>query len=386
MRLSFFILILIIAKVLEGQPTLPGADRSDIYLSKLKGKKIAITCNHTSMVGSQHLVDFLIANRIEVVKIFAPEHGFRGEADAGAKVKSEFDKKTNISIKSLYGKNLKPSKEDLKGVDIMLFDIQDVGVRFYTYISTLQYVLEACADANIPIIVFDRPNPNGHYIDGPVLDKKVRSFVGMQSVPIVYGMTIGEYAKMLVGEKWLGTKKNPKLDVIPCLNYSHNSRVVLSIPPSPNLKSSQAIALYPSLCLFEGTDISVGRGTETPFELYGSSFLDKSIMQDSFLPVSRKGASSPPYMNQWCYGERLSSAKVANKCDLSYLLKAYKYWNKDKKEFFLPTLFFDNLAGNSALRLQIINGKSEQEIRASWNSDLEKFKRIRRKYLMYADF
>ena len=243
MRLSFFILSLFIFQLLESQTIQSGAERSDLYLSKLKGKKIAITCNHTSIVNGQHLVDFLITNDIKIIKIFSPEHGFRGEADAGAKVKSEVDKKTNISIKSLYGKNLKPTKDDLKGVDFMLFDIQDVGVRFYTYISTLEYVMEACGDAGIPVIVLDRPNPNGHYIDGPVLDKKVKSFVGMQSVPIVYGMTMGEYSQTLVGEKWLTSKRTPKLEVIPCLNYTHNSRVTLSISPSPNLKSCQAIAL-----------------------------------------------------------------------------------------------------------------------------------------------
>jgi uncharacterized protein YbbC (DUF1343 family) len=338
------------------------------------------------MVRDQHLVDFLMSNNVQVVKIFAPEHGFRGEADAGAKVKSEVDRKTNISIKSLYGKNLKPSREDLKGVDMMLFDIQDVGVRFYTYISTLQYVMEACGDANIPVIVLDRPNPNGHYIDGPVLDKKVKSFVGMQSVPIVYGMTIGEYAQMLIGEKLLSTKKNPKLEVISCLNYHHKSLVNLSIPPSPNLKSSQAIALYPSLCLFEGTEISVGRGTETPFELFGAPYLDKTSMKDSFFPISRKGASVPPYMNQWCFGEQLSNVNVEGKLDLSYILKAYQNWTKNKKEFFLASLFFDNLAGNNTLRWQIINGKSESEIQASWMSNIEKFKKIRKKYLLYTDF
>lgn len=383
MRLSFFALFLCIYLLAEGQTIIPGADRSQLYLPKLKGKKIAITCNHTSIVGNQHLVDFLITNEIKIVKIFAPEHGFRGEADAGAKIKSEIDTKTGIRIKSLYGKNLKPSREDLKNIDIMLFDIQDVGVRFYTYISTLQYVMEACADANIPVIVLDRPNPNGHYIDGPVLDMKFKSFVGMQPIPVVYGMTIGEYAKMLVGENWLQTKSKVKLEVVPCLNYQHDSKVVLSIPPSPNLKSSQAIALYPSLCLFEGTGVSVGRGTETPFECFGSPFLNKQVLKDSFIPMSRKGASSPPYLNQWCFGEQLSEIKVVEKFDLSYILKAYQHWTKDKKEFFLPSLFFDNLAGNATLRWQIINGKTENEIRESWYSDIAKFKKIRVKYLIY---
>lgn len=383
MRLSFFLFFALIFQLVHSQSLLSGADRGDAYLSKLKGKKLAIICNQTSVVGNQHLVDFLLSQGIDVVKIFAPEHGFRGEADAGAKVKSEIDAKTKIRIKSLYGKNLKPTAVDLKGVDIMLFDIQDVGVRFYTYISTLQYVMEACADAQIPIIVLDRPNPNRHYIDGPVLDKKYTSFVGMQPVPVVYGMTIGEYAQMLVGEQWLNTKNTPQLEVISCLNYSPTSIVELKIPPSPNLKSTNAIGHYPSLCFFEGTEISVGRGTEFPFECYGSPYQDRHYMKDSFRPISRKGASSPPYMNQQCYGENLRKMKPQDSINLSFLIKAYKYWTKDKKDFFLSSLFFDNLAGNATLRWQIINGKSESEIRASWKMDIDKFKAVRKKYLIY---
>ncbi len=386
MRLSFFLFFTLVFQLVHSQSLLSGADRGDVYLSKLKGKKLAITCNQTSVVGNQHLVDYLMSQGIEVVKIFAPEHGFRGEADAGAKVKSEIDAKTKIRIKSLYGKNLKPTEGDLKGVDIMLFDIQDVGVRFYTYISTLQYVMEACADAQIPIIVLDRPNPNRHYIDGPVLDKKYTSFVGMQPVPVVYGMTIGEYARMLVGEQWLNTKNTPQLEVISCLNYSPTSIVELKIPPSPNLKSTNAIRHYPSLCFFEGTEISVGRGTEFPFECYGSPYQDRRYMKDSFRPISRKGASSPTYMNQTCYGENLMNVEPESRINLSFLMKAYKYWTKDKKYFFLSSLFFDNLAGNATLRWQIINGKSEAEIKASWTSDIIKFKKIRKKYLLYADF
>jgi uncharacterized protein YbbC (DUF1343 family) len=386
MRLSFFLFFALLFQLVHSQSLLSGADRGDVYLSKLKGKKLAITCNQTSVVGNQHIVDYLMSQGIEVVKIFAPEHGFRGEADAGAKVKSEIDAKTKIRIKSLYGKNLKPTEGDLKGVDIMLFDIQDVGVRFYTYISTLQYVMEACADEQIPIIVLDRPNPNRHYIDGPVLDKKYTSFVGMQPVPVVYGMTIGEYARMLVGEQWLNTKNTPQLDVISCLNYSSTSIVELKIPPSPNLKSKRAIGHYPSLCFFEGTEISVGRGTEFPFECYGSPYQDRRYMKDSFSPISRKGASSPPYMNQACYGENLMKVETESRINLSFLMKAYKYWTKDKKDFFLSSMFFDNLAGNATLRWQIINGKSENEIRTSWTSDIAKFKKIRKKYLLYADF
>jgi uncharacterized protein YbbC (DUF1343 family) len=232
----------------------------------------------------------------------------------------------------------------------------------------------------------DRPNPNRHYIDGPVLDKKYTSFVGMQPVPVVYGMTIGEYAQMLVGEQWLNTKNTPQLDVISCLNYSSTSIVELKIPPSPNLKTKRAIGHYPSLCFFEGTEISVGRGTEFPFECYGSLYQDRRYMKDSFRPISRKGASSLPYMNQACYGENLMKVEPESRINLSFLIKAYKYWTKDKKDFFLSSLFFDNLAGNATLRWQIINGKSENEIRTSWTSDIAKFKKIRKKYLLYADF
>jgi uncharacterized protein YbbC (DUF1343 family) len=384
MRLSFFILLLISYSNSQAQEIIPGAERGEVYLSKLKSKKIAVACNHTSLVGELHLIDYLLTEKVNVKKIFAPEHGFRGEADAGAYLKSEVDKKTGIAIKSLYGKNLKPSKQDLKGVDLVVFDIQDVGVRFYTYISTLQYILEACGESNIPVLILDRPNPNGHYVDGPVLEDKYKSFVGMQPVPVVYGMTIGEYAQMLVGEKWLNTKSNPKIEVVNCLNYTHTSKVHVKIPPSPNLKSDQAIRLYPSLCLFEGTDISVGRGTETPFELYGSPRLDAKFMKDTFTPIPRKGATAPFLVHQLCYGQRLHKQLTENKFNIHFVMQAYKFYLKEKKEFFLPSLFFDNLAGNSTLRWQIINGKSEQDIRASWSKDLDKFKKIRKKYLLYA--
>jgi uncharacterized protein YbbC (DUF1343 family) len=386
MRLSFFILLLISYSSSQAQEIISGAERGEVYLSKLKSKKIAVACNHTSVVGDLHLIDYLLTEKVNVKKIFAPEHGFRGEADAGAYLKSEVDKKTGIAIKSLYGKNLKPSKQDLKGVDLVVFDIQDVGVRFYTYISTLQYILEACGEANIPVLILDRPNPNGNYVDGPVLEVKYKSFVGMQPVPVVYGMTIGEYAQMLFGEKWLNTKSYPKIEVVNCLNYTHASKVHVKIPPSPNLKSDQAIRLYPSLCLFEGTDISVGRGTETPFELYGSPHLDAKFMKDTFTPIPRKGATAPFLVHQLCYGQRLHKQLTENKFNIDFVMQAYKFYLKEKKEFFLPSLFFDNLAGNSTLRWQIINGKSEQEIRTSWSKDLEKFKKIRKRYLLYTDF
>lgn len=424
MRLSFLILFFISTCFAYCQDIIPGAERTELYISKLKNKRIAVTCNHTSVVKNMHLIDFLLKNHIQVVKIFAPEHGFRGQADAGAKINSEIDRETGIVIRSLYGKNLKPKKEDIKGVDIMLFDIQDVGVRFYTYISTLQYVMEACGDAHIPVIVLDRPNPNGHYIDGPVLESKYKSFVGMQPIPIVYGMTIGEYAQMLIGEKWINSLKYPKLEVIPCQNYSHRSRVILNIPPSPNLKSERAIALYPSLCLFEGTNVSVGRGTDRPFEMYGSPYINLTTKgQFKFTPRSMAGATNPPFLGKECVGEYLgigtyydaisnedSATGIRNlkvtkphgimqkdvgaglglspsfkNFSLQYLLSAYRNWNGGDS-FFLKNLFFDKLAGNATLRWQIINGKSEVAIRASWSEGIEKFKRIRKKYLLYSDF
>lgn len=386
MRLSFFILFLFIYQFFNSQSIISGAERMDAYIGKLKGKKVAIVCNHSSRVGSTHLVDSLISRGIKIVKIFAPEHGFRGNADAGAHVKSGIDIKTGIPIQSLYGENKKPKKEDMKDVQSVVFDIQDVGCRFYTYISTLQYMMEACADLSLPFIILDRPNPNGHYVDGPVLDMKYKSFVGMQPVPIVYGMTVGEYSKMLFGEKWLNTKKTLNFLVIECKNYDHNSKVNLTIPPSPNLVSNQAILLYSSLCLFEGTDISVGRGTETPFEVFGSPYLDKSTLKYEFKPQAKKGATNPPFLNQTCNGMNLNSIFVTKKFDLTYLMTAYKYWTKDKSEFFLKNLFFDKLAGNNTLRQQIIDGKSEEDIRITWEPALHNFKKIRKKYLIYKDF
>lgn len=369
----------------------------DKYIGKLKGKKIAVVCNHSSLIGSTHLVDSLISKGIKIVKIFAPEHGFRGDADAGAHVKSGIDIKTGIPIQSLYGDNKKPKKEDLKDVQTVLFDIQDVGCRFYTYISTLQYMMEACADFQIPILILDRPNPNGGFVDGPVLDMKYKSFVGMQPVPIVYGMTEGEYAQMLVGEKWLSTKSKLNLSVITCKNYDHSSKVELKTPPSPNLKTDFAIELYPSLCLFEGTDISVGRGTETPFEVFGSPNLDKTIYTYKFTPTARKGAMSPPFLNQVCYGTNLNNGSIenaiiqmtlaiGNSIQLDFILEAYKNWTGDKSNFFLKNLFFDKLAGNNTLRQQIIDGKSKDEIRKSWEPAISNFKKIRSKYLLYKDF
>jgi uncharacterized protein YbbC (DUF1343 family) len=370
---------------LHSQDIVPGAGQIQKYLPILSGKRIAIVCNHSSIVGESHLVDLLIERKQKVKMIFAPEHGFRGTADAGAHIKSGLDPKTGIAIRSLYGSNKKPSKDDLKDIDVLVFDIQDVGTRFYTYISTLQYVMEACADFQIPIVVLDRPNPNGHYVDGPVLDRRFASFVGMQPIPIVYGMTIGEYAQMLDGEKWLQTKGKIKLTVVSCQNYSHKSEVKCPVPPSPNLKSSQAIALYPSLCWFEGTDVSVGRGTDKPFEIYGSPMMMNSNAY-SFIPKSMLGATSPPFLNKICYGENLSEVTLEPKVELKWLIRAYQMWKGEKSAFFLKNLFFDKLAGSDNLRKQIIANESEDKIRKSWNNDISAFKRKRKKYLLYKDF
>lgn len=364
-----------------------GAEQLDAYLPLLKDKKVALLVNQTSVIRKTHLVDSLTALGIQIVKIFAPEHGFRGTADAGEKVKSGVDTKTGIEVTSMYGASKKPSKQSMTGIDYVIFDIQDVGARFYTYISSLQYMMEACAEANVPLLILDRPNPNGFYVDGPVLEPKYKSFVGMQCIPVVHGMTVGEYAQMLNGEKWLSNKKQCKLTIIPCKKYNHNMLYHLPIPPSPNLKSSTAVLLYPSLCFFEGTLVSVGRGTETPFEVWGHpEFKDNGF---SFTPQSTSGAKSPLYEGKVCYGANLrlpptDILKILNgKVNLSFLRNAYTLCQV--KSVFFNT-FFEKLAGNATLRQQIVAGKSEHEIRASWAAGLTRFKKIRKKYLLYPDF
>jgi len=382
------------AKSKSNAPTiLTGADQTALYFPLLKGASVAIFANQTSMVGKTHLVDTLLKAGIHISKIFSPEHGFRGEADAGEHVGSATDPKTGIPIISLYGSKRKPSAEDLAGVDIMLFDIQDVGVRFYTYISSLQEYIEAAVINHRPLIILDRPNPNGSYVDGPVLDKKFRSFVGMQSIPIVYGMTMGEYAKMLVGQRWLDSNANTglkgfRLTIIPCRNYTHHSRYTLPVKPSPNLPNAQAVALYPSLCLFEGTAISLGRGTDKPFQQFGHPSLPKDLYQ--FTPVSVPGAKNPPLLNQTCYGYDLSKIDVAkatgNRFSLQWLIKAYQLFpEKEKDHFFLANQFFNRLAGNDVLQQQIKDGRTEEQIRQSWEPALSRFKTIRKKYLLYAE-
>lgn len=339
------------------------------------------------MVKRTHLVDTLLSSGINLVKIFAPEHGFRGTANAGEHIQNGTDEKTGLAITSMYGANKKPTKESMAGIEMVVFDIQDVGARFYTYISSMQYMMEACAEAGIPMLILDRPNPNGFYVDGPVLESKFKSFVGMQPVPIVHGMTVGEYARMLNGEKWLNGKKACSLQVIPCKNYSHRTLYHLPVPPSPNLKSDIAILLYPSLCLFEGTVVSVGRGTKTPFEMWGHpEFRDNGY---SFVPVSMPGATDPPYKNDTCYGADLHLPPddilkiIDRKLQLSFLQNAYSL-SKNKESFF--TSFFEKLCGNANLRKQIQTKQSELAIRKSWEPALSKFKKIRKKYLLYADF
>jgi len=356
-------------------------ERTDLYLDTLRNKRVGVVSNQTGMIGTTHLVDTLIASGINVVKVFAPEHGFRGKASAGEHVSSSYDVKTGLPIMSLYGKTKKPSLEMMEGVDIMVFDIQDVGIRFYTYISTLHYVMEACAEANIPLVVLDRPNPNGHYVDGPVLDMEYSSFVGMHPVPIVYGMTIGEYGQMINGEKWLNNGVECKLMVIPLKNYSRKMTYELPIPPSPNLRTNTAIYLYPSLCFFEGTSVSVGRGTETPFEVYGHPNFPETGF--SFTPTSQEGASDPLWGNQLCNGYNLmdDANRKPTKLNLSYFINAYSLLKG--QEFITNASFLNLLVGNNQLVAQLDAGMTQKEIRATWQTNLVEFKIIREKYLIY---
>lgn len=392
-----------------GQPNnatvVTGADRMHVYLPMLKGKTVAVFANQTSVVNGTHLVDTLIKSSINVVKIFGPEHGFRGDADAGEHVNDAKDKKTGLPVISLYGNHKKPTPADLKDVDVLIFDIQDVGVRFYTFISSLQYYLEAAIENHKPILILDRPNPNGFYVDGPVLDTNFKSFIGMQPVPIVYGMTIGEYAMMLMGEKWLSAKANainaynittePTADtpfhmqVIKCKNYDHKTKYQLPVMPSPNLKAMQGIYLYPSTCFFEGTVLSEGRGTDKPFQVFGHPVLPKNLY--SFTPKPNAGAKSSKCFYQQCYGWKLDGTNeevlkiVDGKVQLKYLLEAYRLF-PGKDSFFLKNNFFNKLAGNDLLMKQVKEGKNEEEIRNSWAGELKTFKAIRKKYLLYEDF
>ncbi len=365
-----------------------GDEQLNSYLPKLKNKKVALVINQTARVGDKLLLDTLLSEHVNIVKIFVPEHGLRGQADAGADINNEKDIATGIPIISLYGKNQKPNAEHLKDVDIIVYDLQDVGVRFYTYISTLQYVMEASAENNKQLIILDRPNPNGFYVDGPILDTNMRSFVGMQPIPVVYGMTCGEYAKMLVGENWLKGVKKLNMMIIPCKNYDHHKKYNLRYPPSPNLKTMTAVYLYPSLCLFEGTVVSVGRGTELPFQQWGNpEYGDKT--KYSFIPQSVIGASKPLYEGKICWGILTAMSQdealnvIDNKLCLKWLLQAYE-WYPEKEKFFNP--FFEKLSANKNLKEQIKSGVKEEDIRASWEKEMSGFKLIRKKYLIYSDF
>lgn len=368
-------------------PISPGANQTSAYFPYLYGKKIGMVINATSTIGKTLSVDSIVKSGYTVSKIFAPEHGFRGEASNGAKIADGVDTKTGIPIRSLYGKHLKPTAEDLSGLDLIIFDIQDVGARFYTYISTLHYVMEACAENNIELLLLDRPNPNGAYIDGPVLEPAFKSFIGMHPVPIVHGMTIGEYAQMINGERWLNDGVRCKLKIIPVLNYTHQYAYTLPVKPSPNLNSQQAILLYPSLCLFEGTAISQGRGTTSPFQVLGAPALAGKYSY-SFTPKSIAGMSENPiHKDQTCYGLDLSKASIEGKLNIEWLIALYKAY-PDKKAFFDAEQYpqmgnFDRLAGTASLKQQIIAGKSAKAIRKSWEPALSRFKSIRKRYIIY---
>ena len=396
---------------------LPGAYQTKEYLPLLTGKRVGIFANNTATIGKTHLADTLQKLGVNIVKIFGPEHGFRGTADAGEKVDTYTDQQTGIPVISLYGKKRKPSAEDLADVDILLFDIQDVGVRFYTYISSLQEFMESAIKFKKPLIILDRPDPNGFYVDGPVLDTAFKSFVGMQPVPVVYGMTIGEYAYYLTGENLLNKdaiassseeKKNVQkmtsadassfnMTVIKCANYTHSSKYILPVKPSPNLPEAGSVYWYSSTCFFEGTVLSEGRGTDKPFEVFGHPSLPKNLY--AFTPVANAGAGDPKLKNQLCYGWNLSGTnkkilqKIDNKIQIKYLLEAYKLF-PDKENFFIKPkkadakssdYHFNRLAGNEELMQQIIDGKTEKEIRASWQPKMAAFKKIRKKYLLYPD-
>lgn len=382
-----------------------GAERMPVYLPLLKGKAVAVFANQTSMVKNSHLVDTLLKSGINVVKIFGPEHGFRGDADAGEKVGDARDARTGLPVISLYGNHKKPTADDLKDVDVLVFDIQDVGVRFYTYISSLQYYLEAAIENHKPLLILDRPNPNGFYVDGPVLDTNFKSFVGMQPIPIVYGMTIGEYALFLMGENLLSAKANainaynitttPTADtpfhvqVIKCQQYDHQTKYLLPVMPSPNLKEMQSIYLYPSTCFFEGTVLSEGRGTDKPFQVFGHPALPKNLY--SFTPKPNAGAKNSKCFFQECYGWNLGGSidevlkKVDGRIQLKYFIEAYKLF-PGKDSFFLKTNFINKLAGNADFMQQIKKGLSEEDIRKSWQPGLTEFKAKRKKYLLYEDF
>lgn len=384
--LTFCFLFLVFAatafcQTAESSKIKTGAERLDYYLPVLEGKRVALVVNQTSICGNQHLVDALIASGVNIKKIFAPEHGFRGTADAGASIKNAVDTKTGLPVLSLYGKNKKPSKAQLADIDLLVFDIQDVGARFYTYISTMHYVMEAAAESGKKVLVLDRPNPNGHYVDGPVLDLAFQSFVGMHPIPVVHGLTVGELACMINGEGWLKGGLSCDLEVVNCLNYSHDTFYDLPVKPSPNLPNYASIFLYPSLCFFEGTTVSVGRGTDKQFQVIGAP---KGKGAYHFTPSSKPGAGSPKHKGVRLTGRDLSEMSqeegMQHQFQLGYLLDFYK--DLGASSISRPS-FFDKLAGTDALRKAILAGKSEAEIRASWEPKLSEYKKMREQYLKY---
>ncbi len=391
----------ILNQVQDDKNIVVGANQTERYLSLINGKKVGIVANQTSVIFKDndkqitttysksstdvytHLVDSLLSLNIDINTVFAPEHGFRGTADAGEHITDGIDTKTGLPIISIYGKNRKPSQEQLKDIDIMIFDIQDVGARFYTYISSLHYVMEACAEQGIALLILDRPNPNGHYIDGSILEQENKSFVGMHPVPIVHGMTIGEYAQMINGEGWLNNNIKCKLTVIPIKNYTHKTAYSLPIKPSPNLPSDKAINLYPSLCLFEGTNVSVGRGTGKQFQIIGTPYFYLKRHNYNFTPLPNEGAKYPKHKGKECHGYDLSKTNQLNLLNLEWLIEFY-FFNKQyapKEKFF--NSFFTKLAGTKTLQQQIESGLNETEIRATWQVGLNAFKKIRSKYLIY---
>lgn len=413
MKIILIVLLGVFSCCCTAQPVVPAAYRTEVYVPLLKGRRVGIFANHTATVDNKHLVDTLLKLGIRINKAFGPEHGFRGTADAGEQVDNYTDPATGIPVISLYGKKRKPSAEDLADVDILLFDIQDVGTRFYTFISSLQEFMEAAFENGKPLLILDRPNPNGFYVDGPVLDTIYKSFVGMQPVPMVYGMTIAEYAMMIAGEKWLSPKANERyayyqhaknsppdtlfhFQVIKCAGYTHKSKYMLPVKPSPNLPDMASVYWYGSTCLFEGTVLSEGRGTDHPFALFGHPSLPKHLY--AFTPTSRDGAKEPKLKDQLSYGWNLYGSNeqvvkaMAGKVQIKYLLEAYQLF-PDKENFFIrpksgksTDYFFNKLAGNSTLMEQVKAGKTEKQIRAGWEPGLTAFKKIRKKYLLYADF
>jgi len=392
MRLLFFLLffcsVSLVAQFHNDEITV-GAERMEQYLPMLQSKRVALVVNQTSLVNNTHLADTLLSKGVNVVRIFAPEHGFRGTADAGETVKNGIDVQTDLPVVSLYGKNKKPTAEQLKGIDIVVFDIQDVGARFYTYISTMHYVMEACAENNKKCIVLDRPNPNGHYVAGPILNPELKSFVGMHPIPVVHGLTVGELACIINEEGWLNNRISCNLEVIKCSGYNHKKFYQLPIAPSPNLPNMESVYLYPHLCFFEGTVVSVGRGTDFPFQVIGHPQIKGGLF--TFTPEPKPGAKYPKLQGKTCSGEYLGSMSCdefqgLTDLDLGWLVNYYGQLNKNDESFFLTSNFIDKLAGTKDLRLEVMAGKSAEAIQAKWMQDLDAYKMLRQKYLLYEDF